>query len=243
MTERESEWTNAASGLRMIAGAMLMQLVLVGLTVLTILLLATSKKPEGMQGLAIVLALVGLAAQIAMVVGVFRFSHQPPPAPSTGMAQSAGAFALIGLAISLYVLFVLMQVSSVNEHSEWEAVESAMKAAERLPKIEVLAAVVGFTGMILLMVAAGTTAAYFRREDLVKKSRVAIGMVVLAGAVFAFIKLGITPTSVSSAIAALVMAAVVQIAAFVNILGTVRGLAEALLGPPPPELPRARVVD
>jgi hypothetical protein len=242
MSERESEWTDAAAGLRMIAGAMIMQLCLVAFTVVTIVLLAASKKPEGMQGMAMVLALLGLAAQIAMVVGVFRFSRQPRPAPSSGMAQSAGAFALIGLAISLYVLFVLMQVSSVNEHSDYDAMESAMKAAERLPKIEVLAAVVGFTGMVLLMVAAGAAAAHFRREDLVKKSRTAIGMVVLAAAVFAFIKLGITPTQPSSAIAALVMAAVVQIAAFVNILGTVRGLAEALLGPPPPELPQARAL-
>src|SRR5262245_34035214 len=193
MTERESEWTNAASGLRMIAGAMMMQLVLVGLTVLTILLLATSKKPEGMQGLAIVLSLLGLAAQIAMVVGVFRFSHQPPPAPSSGTAQAAGAFALIGLAISLYVLFVLMQVSSVNEHSDWDAVESAMKAAERLPKIEVLAAVIGFTGMVFLMVAAGSAAAHFRREDLVKKSRAAIGMIVRGRAVVVCMKVGDAP--------------------------------------------------
>jgi len=92
------------------------------------------------------------------------------------------------------------------------------------------------------MVAAGAAAAHFRREDLVKKSRTAIAMVVLAAAVFAFIKLGVTPTRPESAIAALVMAAVVQIAAFVNILGTVRGLAEALLGPPPPELPPARAL-
>jgi MFS family permease len=242
MTERDNEWADAAAGLRMIAGAMIMQLVLVAFTVMTIVLLAASKKPDGMQGVAIVLALLGLMAQIAMVMGVFRFSRQPPPAPSSGMAQSAGAFALVGLAVSLYVLFVLMQVSSVNEHSDFDAIESAMKAAERLPKFEVLAAVVGFTGMVLLLVAAGAAAAHFRRDDLVKKSRTAIGMVVLAAAVFAFITLGITPTSISSAIAALVMAAVVQIAAFVNILGTVRGLADALLGPPPPELPQARAL-
>ena len=66
-------------------------------------------------------------------------------------------------------------------------------------------------------------------------------MVLLASAVFAFVKLGVTPTEPASLVAMLAMTTIVQIVAFVNILATVRGLAEALAHAPP-ELPRARVV-
>ena len=243
MSERESDWQDAGNGLRMVATAMITQLILVAFTVMTLVLVMASKKPDGMQGMAMIMAVVGLAAQVMMVVGLFRFSNQPPPAPSRNLAQSAGAFAIVGLAISLYVLVVLMQVSSVNEHSDYDAIDSAMKAAERLPKIEVLAAVIGFVAMVLLMAAAGAVAAHVRRPDLVQRSRTAIGLVLLAAAVYAFIKLAVTPTQPSSIVAMLAMAAVVQIAAFATILGTVRGLAEALRDPPPPELPRARIVD
>ncbi len=243
MSERESEWQDAAAGLRMIATAMITQLVLVAFTLLTLVMVLASKKPESMQGMGMIVEVVGLAAQVMMVVGLFRFSHQPPPAPSRNLAQTAGAFGIVGLAISFYVLFVLMQVSSVNERSDYDAIESAMKAAERLPKIEVLAAVIGFVAMVLLMAAAGAVAAQVRRQDLVQRSRTAIGMVLLAAVVYVFIKLAVTPSQPGSVVAMLVMAAIVQIAAFVSILGAVRGLAEALREPPPPELPRARVIE
>lgn len=241
MSERD-DWADAAAGLRMIATAMIIQLALVAFTLVMLLFLMASKKPDGMQGMAVLLSVVGLAAQMAMVVGVFRFSHQPPPSPSSGIAQAAGAFAILGLAVSLYVLFVLVQVSSIEPDSDYEMIESAMKAAARLPTLEVLAAVVGFAGMVLLLVAAGSLADHLRRPDLVRRSRTAIGMVLLAAVVYAFIKLAITPTEPSSAIAALAMATIVEVAAFVNILATVRGLAAALREPPPPELPRARTV-
>lgn len=239
-SERESEWRDPSVGLRMVATAMIIQLILVAFMLVVVMFVIASKKTDAMQGMAMLVAVVGLAAQVMMVVGIFRFSRQPPPAPSSGLAQSAGALGIVGLTISLYFLFVLSQVTSVGPQSSGEQLASAREAVERLPRIEVLAAVVGFVAMVLLLAAAGRVAEHFKREDLVRRSRTAIAMVLLAAAVFAFIKLGVTPTSVTSLLAMLAMSTIVQIAAFVNILGTVRGLADAVLAPAPPELPRAR---
>lgn len=238
--DRESEWRDASAGLRMVAHAMVLQLILVAITLLAVMFAVASKKPDGMQAIAMLLAGVGMIAQIILVSGVFRFSSQPPPRPSAGLAQAAGAFGIVGVAISAYVLFVLLQVSSVGPDSDYDAIESAMDAAERLPKLEVLAAVVGFLAMILLLAACASVASYFQRVELDRKAKTAIAMVLLASAVYAFIKLGVTPQEPGALVAALVMTTIVQIAAFVNILGTVRGLADTLLSPPPADLPRAR---
>lgn len=241
MAERDNEWREASAGLRMVAHAMVVQLILVAFTLLTILFMVSREAADGMESLAMLLSLVGLVAQIIMVTGVFKFAGQPPPRPSAGLAQAAGALGLVGVAISAYVLIILIQVSSVGPTSDYKAIQSAMEAAERLPKIEVLAAVVGFLAMVLLMAAAGSVAGYFKHVDLERKAKTAIAMVLLAAAIYTFIKLGVTPEESTSLIAALVMTTIVQIAAFVTILGTVRGLAEALIAlPPPPELPRAR---
>ena len=240
MRERDSEWQEVSAGLRMVGHAMIIQLLLVGFTLLTIMFLVTSKDGDAMQGIAMLLALVGLVAQIVMVTGVFKFSGQPAPRPSAGLAQAAGGLGLIGIAISVYVLIVLLQVSSVGPTSDYKAIESAMEAAKQLPKLEVLAAVVGFFAMVLLMAAAAQVAGYFKQGELERKARTAIAMVLLAAAVYTFIKLGVTPREPGSLIAMLVMTTIVQIAAFVTILGTVRGLADALLGSPPVELPPAR---
>lgn len=237
---RESEWQEASAGLRMVAHAMVLQLILVVFTLLTIMFVVASKKPDGMQAVAMLLAGVGLVAQIMMVVGVFRFSNQPAPRPSHGLAQSAGALGIIGIAITAYVLFILLQVSSVGPDSPYDAIESAMEAAESLPKIEVAAAVVGFLAMVLLLAAASSVAVYFGQPEIDRKAKTAIAMVLLAAAIYAFIKLGVTPRETGGLVAALVMTTIVQVAAFVNILATVRGLGDALLSPPPPELPRAR---
>ena len=240
MGDRDSEWLQVSGGLRMVAHAMMVQLLLVAFTLLTIMFVVSSKKADAMEGIALLLALIGLVAQVIMVAGVFKVSGQPPPRPSAGLAQAAGALGLVGIAISLYVLIILLQVTSVGPTSDHEAIRSAMEAAERLPMIEVLAAVIGFLAMVLLMAAAAQVAGYFKQPDLERKARTAIAMVLLAAAVYAFIKLGITPREPASLIAALVMTTIVQIAAFVTILGTVRGLADAVLGSPPTELPRAR---
>lgn len=237
---RESDWQDASAGLRMVANAMVLQLILVVFTLLTIMFVVASKKADGLQAVAMLLAGVGLIAQIMMVVGVFRFSNQPAPRPSHGLAQAAGALGIVGIAISAYVLFVLLQVSSVGPGSRPEAIDSAMDAAESLPKIEVLAAVVGFLAMVLMLAAASSVAVYFRQPELDRKAKTAIAMVLLAAGIYAFIKLGVTPRETSSIVAALVMTTIVQVAAFVNILATVRGLSDALLSPPPPDLPRAR---
>ena len=238
--ERDSEWREASAGLRMVGHAMIVQLVLVAFTLLTVMFVVSSKKADAMEGFALLLALIGLVAQIIMVTGVFKFSGQPAPRPSAGLAQGAGALGLVGIAISVYVLIVLLQVSSVGPTSDYKAMESAMEAAERLPKLEVFAAVVGFLAMVLFMAAAVQVASYFKQGELERKARTGIAMVLLAAAVYTFIKLGVTPTEPSSLIATLMMITIVQIAAFVTILGTVRGLADALLGSPPTELPRAR---
>jgi len=241
MGERESEWRDASAGLQMIATAMIIQMMLVGFMLLAILFMIASRKADGMQTVAMLLAVVGLIAQIMMVIGVFRFSHQPAPAPSTGLAQAAGGLGIAGLAISLYVLFTMVQMGSVGPNSDYEAMESAMKAAERLPKIEVLAAAIGFVAMLLMLAAAGLVASHIRRTDIDRKAKTAIAMVLLAAAVFAFVKLGVTPTEPSSLVAMLAMTTIVQVVAFVNILGTVRSLAEALVHAPA-ELPPARIV-
>ena len=240
MRERDSEWQEASAGLRMVASAMILQLVLVAFTLLTILFVVTSNKPDGMQVVALLFAAVGLLAQIMLVTGVFRFSNQPPPRPGASLAQAAGALGIVGIALTLYVLFVLLQVSSVTPESDYDKIRSAMEAAERLPKIEVLAAVAGFLGMTLLLAAAASVAQHFQKREIERKAKTAIAMVLLASGIYAFVKLGVSPREVSSLIAALMMVTIVQVAAFVNILGTVRGLAEAVLAPPPPELPRAR---
>jgi hypothetical protein len=237
---RESEWQEASAGLRMVAHAMVLQLILVVFTLLTIMFVVASKKPDGMQAVAMLLAGVGLVAQIMMVVGVFRFSNQPAPRPGHGLAQSAGALGIVGIAITAYVLFILLQVSSVGPDSPYDAIKSAMDAAESLPKIEVAAAVVGFLAMVLLLAAASSVAVYFGQPEIDRKAKTAIAMVLLAAAIYAFIKLGVTPRETGGLVAALVMTTIVQVAAFVNILATVRGLGDALLSPPPPELPRAR---
>jgi hypothetical protein len=241
MNERgRGDWEEASAGLRMVGNAMVLQLILVVFTLLTIMFVVASKKQDGMQAVAMLLAGVGLVAQIMMVVGVFRFSNQPSPRPSHGLAQSAGALGIVGIAISAYVLFVLLQVSSVGPDSPYDAIRSAMDAAESLPKIEVAAAVVGFLAMVLLLAAASSVAVHFKQLELDRKAKTGIAMVLLAAAIYAFIKLGVTPRETSSLIAALIMTTIVQVAAFVNILATVRGLSVALLSPPPPELPRAR---
>ena len=134
MAERESEWRDASAGLTMIATAMIIQLMLVGFMLLTVLFMIASKKADGMESVAMLLAVVGLIAQIMMVIGVFRFSHQPAPAPSAGLAQAAGGLGIAGLAISLYALFTMVQVSSVGPSSNYDAMEAAMKAAERRPR-------------------------------------------------------------------------------------------------------------
>jgi hypothetical protein len=242
VNDRDVEWGEAAAGLRMVSHAMVVQLLLVAMSILTLMVALSSKTGEGLQTMAMLLAVVGLVAQIMLVTGVFKFSRQPPPQPSSGLAQSAGALGIVGLAISAYVLFILLQVSSVNPESSYETIESAMKAAERLPKLEVLAAVVGFLAMVLLLAAASSVAGHLERTDLVRRARTAIAMVLLASAIYAFIKLGVTPREKGGLVAALMMTAIVQVAAFVNILATVRGLAEAMLSPPPPGLPPARTV-
>jgi hypothetical protein len=234
------DWEEASAGLRMVGNAMVLQLILVVFTLLTIMFVVASKKQDGMQAVAMLLAGVGLVAQIMMVVGVFRFSNQPSPRPSHGLAQSAGALGIVGIAISAYVLFVLLQVSSVGPDSPYDAIKSAMDAAESLPKIEVAAAVVGFLAMVLLLAAASSVAVYFKQPELDRKAKTGIAMVLLAAAIYAFIKLGVTPRETSSLVAALIMTTIVQVAAFVNILATVRGLGDALLAPPPADLPRAR---
>lgn len=240
MSERDNDWGEASAGLRMVSHAMVVQLLLVACTLLVILFAVASKKPDGMQTMAMLLAVVGVVAQVILVSGVFKFARQPSPQPSSSVAQAAGAFGIVGIAISAYVLFILLQVSSVGPHSEWETVKSAMEAAERLPKIEVVAAVIGFLGMVLFLTAAAAVAGHIQHKDIERRARTAIAMVLLAATVYAFIKLGVTPREPGGLIAALVMTTIVQVAAFVNILATVRSLAEALLAPRPAELPRAR---
>lgn len=240
MRERDSDWQEASTGLRLVGSAMIVQLVLVAFTLLTILFVATSKKADGMQVIAMLFAAVGLVAQMMLVAGVFRFSNQPPPRPGASLAQAAGALGIVGIAISAWVLFVLLQVSSVGPDSDYDRIRSAREAIERLPRIEVLAAVAGFLGMTLLLAAAASVARHFQQRDIERKARTAIAMVLLASGIHAFVKLGVTPRETSTLIAALMMVTIVQVAAFVNILGTVRGLADAVLAPPPPELPRAR---
>lgn len=241
MYEHEHPWEQPAAGLRMVAHAMIVQLCLVVFTLLVIAFMVSRKKSDGMEGIAMLLALVGLIAQLILVTGVFKFSSQPVPRPSAGLAQAAGVLGLVGIAFSGYVLIVLMQVSSVGPTSDYEAIASAMEAAERLPKIEVAAAAIGFLAMVLLMAAASSVAGYFRNVELERKAKTALAMVLLAAAIYAFVKLGVTPREPSSAIAALVMITIVQIAAFVTIFGTVRALAVVLRGPiPAPDLPRAR---
>jgi hypothetical protein len=238
---RESDWQEPSAGLRMVANAMVLQLILVVFTLLTIMFVVASKKPDGMQAVAMLLAGVGLVAQILMVVGVFRFSNQPaPPLSAHGLAKSAGVLGIVGIAISAYVLFILVQVSSVGPDSPSKAIESAMDAAESLPKIEVAAAVLGFLAMVLMLAAASSVAVYFQQPDIERRAKTAIAMVLLAAAIYAFIKLGVTPRETGGLVAALVMTTIVQVAAFVNILATVRGLSDALLSPPPPDVPRAR---
>ena len=240
MRERESEWQEASAGLRLIASAMIVQLVLVVFTLLVIVLVVSSKKAEGMQVVGMLFAAVGLVAQIMLVAGVFRFASQPPPRPGASLAQAAGALGIVGVVISGYVLFVLLQVSSVGPESDYDAIRSAMDAAKQLPRIEVLAAVAGFLGITLLLAAASSVARHFQQKEIERKAKTAIAMVLLASAIYAFVKLGVTPRETGGLIAALMMTTIVQVAAFVNILGTVRGLADAVLAPPPPELPRAR---
>ncbi|HEY8141037.1 MAG TPA: hypothetical protein VIG06_00145, partial [Kofleriaceae bacterium] len=64
---RESDWQEPSAGLRMVANAMVLQLILVVFTLLTIMFVVASKKPDGMQAVAMLLAGVGLVAQILMV--------------------------------------------------------------------------------------------------------------------------------------------------------------------------------
>jgi len=237
---RESEWQEASAGLRMVAHAIVLQLIMVVVASLTILFLASSRNGDALQMFAMLMAVIGLIAQIILVTGVFKLAKQPPPRPSAGLAQSAGALGIVGIAISAYVLFILLQVSSVGPDSPYDAIKSAMDAAESLPKIEVAAAVVGFLAMVLLLAAASSVAVYFGQPEIDRKAKTAIAMVLLAAAIYAFIKLGVTPRETGGLVAALVMTTIVQVAAFVNILATVRGLGDALLSPPPPELPRAR---
>jgi hypothetical protein len=94
--------------------------------------------------------------------------------------------------------------------------------------------------MVLLLAAAAAVAGHIQQKDIERRARTAIAMVLLAAAVYAFIKLGVTPREPGGLVAALVMTTIVQVAAFVNILATVRSLADALLAPRPAELPRAR---
>ncbi len=241
MRERgDSDWQEASTGLRMVASAMILQLVLVAFTLLGILFAVTTDKPDGLRVLAMLFAAVGLLAQIMLVTGEFRFSNQPPPRPGASLARAACAFGVVGIALTFYVLFALLQVSSVGPDSDYDKIRSAREVAKALPKIEVLAAVAGFLGMTLLLAAAASVARHFQQRDLERKARTAIAMVLLASGTYAFVKLGVTPREASSLIAALMMVTIVQVAAFVNILGTVRGLSEAVLAPSPPELPRAR---
>ena len=177
------------------------------------------------------MAVFGLIAQVITVTGAFKLADQPAPRPSAGLAQAACAFGGIGLAISAYAIFVLMKVISIGADPSPEEVQWAMKAADRIPTLEVAAAVVGFLAMLLLLAAARSLAVHLESFAVERKARIAIAMVVLATAVFAFVKLAVTPERPGSLAATLVIVTFVEVAAFVNVLGTVRGLDHALRSP------------
>jgi hypothetical protein len=241
MAARRGEWFRVSNGLRLVAHAIVLQLIMVVVAFLMILLLASSKKGDGLEMFAMVAAVIGLIAQVIMVTGIVKFSNQPPPRPSAGLAQAAGAFGCIGLAISAYALFVMVRVIAIGSDPSPEDVQWAMEAAERLPKLEVAAVVVGFLAMVFLLVAVRSLAVHLESLAVERKARIAIAMVVLATAVFAFMRLAFTPEGPGSLAAALVLVTIVEVAAFVNVLGTVRGLDGALRSPVRPELEVVRV--
>lgn len=240
MAAQRGEWFRVSNGLRLMAHAIVLQLIMVVVAFLTILFLASSKKGDGLETFAMVAAVIGLIAQIIMVTGVLKFSNQPPPRPSAGLAQAAGAFGCIGLAISAYALFVMVRVIAIGSDPSPEEVQWAMEAVGRLPALEVAAVVVGFLAMVLLLVAARSLAVHFENLAVERKARIAIAMVLLATAVFAFMRLAVTPESPGSLAAVLVIVTIVEVTAFVNVLGTVRGLDGALRSPVRSELEGAR---
>lgn len=231
MDAHEGEWFRVSNGLRLVAHAMVLQLIMAVVAFLTILFLASSKKGDALETFALLMAVIGLIAQIITVTGVFKFSNQPAPRPSAGLAQAAAVFGCIGLAISAYALFVLVRVIAIGSDPSPEEAQWTMEAVERLPKLEVAAAVVGFLAMVLLLAAARSLAVHLESLAVERKARIAIAMVVLATTVFAVMRLAVTPEGPGSLAAALVIVTIVEVAAFANILGTVRGLDVALRSP------------
>lgn len=240
MATHDGEWFRVSNGLRLVGHAIVLQLIMAVVAFLMILFFASSKNGDALETFAMLMGVIGLIAQIITVTGVFKFSNQPAPRPSAGLAQAAGVFGCIGLAISAYAIFVVMRATSIGADSSPEEVQSVMTAAERLPVLEVAAVVVGFLAMVLLLAAARSLAVHLESLAVERKARIAIAMVVLATAVFAFMKLAVTPDGPGSLAAALVIVTIVEVAAFANILGTVRGLDNALRSPTGPDLAVAR---
>jgi hypothetical protein len=237
---QENRWSEVGKGLRTIATAMAMQMAVAVLGLLLILYALNARDVEGLQTGALLIGVVGLVAQIVLVSGIFKFSKQPPPAPGAGPALVAGVLGILGVVVSAYVLFVLVQISSIGPTSSHEAMINARDAARSLPKVEVLAVVTGFVALLLLMAAVAAVARHIDRPELERKAHAAMGLAVASAGIYAFVKLGFEPREMSTAIVMLLMVAVVQISSFVMVLGAVRALADNLIANPPPDLPAAR---
>ncbi len=235
----DRDWHRAASGLRWVASAMIARLVLAAFALPTMLALGPSD-PENMVAIAMLIALGALGAHAILVVGVFKFSNQPSPRPSAGIAQAAGTLGLVGVAIGFCVFVVLFHVTSVLPTTDEEAMRSALRVAETMYVLEILATVLGSLATVLFLTAIGSVATQFNRVVLVRKARTAIVLVLVAVAISTFIELDFTPPEGEGLVAALLLTTIVQIAAFASVLSAVRWLADVLRFDSQPALQGAR---
>jgi len=233
-------WHEPAAGLRTIAGAMVAQIVAVVFTFLVLLYIVNAKSVDGIQGMAMIIAVGMYAAQIAMVVGIFKFGRQPSPGPGAGAAQVAGVLGIIGLIIASYALFIMVKLMGIGPDSDYEEIRSVMDSAQSLPKIEVAAAVLGFIAMMSMLSGISSTARFLGREDLAGKATNAMVLVVIGAVIWSVIKLGAEPRTISSALMFALMVMTLQIAILIQVQRSANGVADALMSGPTAPLPTAR---
>jgi len=242
VTVEPRRWQRVSTGLRLVAAAMVIRLVVAVVATLGFLVVLATRDRSGMDVVAILLAAIGLFGQLLMVTGMFKVARQPRPPRSASLARVAGVLGIIGAAVSGYLLATLVRIHPAFRGEGGDNIQAAMDALRQVPRIELAAISIGWVALVLLLAAAMVTARGAGRPELARRARIALSLVAAGAITEALARLAVSPHEKSTLAAALVVATSIEVAGLVIGVVTARRLAEALLAPepPPPELPRAR---